>query len=192
MCLNVTYTTVLQPSILSKPSGSAATPLAGIAFFRRYETQHRTTSGSASHAMIARLCTFRSLTSFLASERTSNDGAQGSLCGQWNHIRVGCCWGRNASRVTRHGLTVVKELLMHIDASVDVTSSIYQINLLTVDSKEYKRSAHLNHVLLTRNALLQLGPQPIEWKLLTPVIPSLPMNQPFIDLWTISSRTYFY
>ena len=35
-------------------------PTPGIAFFRRYEIQRCTTSGSASHALIARLCTFRS------------------------------------------------------------------------------------------------------------------------------------
>ena len=35
-------------------------PTPGIAFFRRYETQCSTTSGSASHALIARLWTFRS------------------------------------------------------------------------------------------------------------------------------------
>ena len=47
------------------PSGSLShvvtfIPTPGIAFFRRYKTQRSTTSGSASHALIARLCTFRS------------------------------------------------------------------------------------------------------------------------------------
>ena len=60
-------------SIVSKPSRSEAPiprgtlfqmvtfmPTPGIAFFRRYEIQRCTTSGSASHALIARLCTLRS------------------------------------------------------------------------------------------------------------------------------------